>query len=96
MSLQCKRLSVDCQVLRTTHFFQHTAAAAALEVSLLIGHSLGADVSVVFVGDGDRLVVADDAVKSFKFRVATVYTPTPLVRGLLFRPLRRSSTIRNS
>ena len=41
--------------------------------SLLVGRSLDADVDVVFVGDGDRLVVADVAVKSFKFQLVVVY-----------------------
>ena len=42
-------------------------------VSLQVGRSLDADVVVVFAGDGGRLVVADVAVKSFKFRLVAVY-----------------------
>ena len=53
-------------------------------VSLLVGHSLDADLNVVFAGDGDRLIVADVAIKSFKYRVAPVYTPISLVRELPF------------
>ena len=44
-------------------------------VSLFIGCSLDADVNVVFAGDRGRLIVADVAVKSFKFQVAVVYAP---------------------
>ena len=44
-------------------------------VSLLIGRGLDADVDVVFADDGGRLVVADVAVKSFKFRLVAVYAP---------------------
>ena len=42
-------------------------------VSLLVGRSLDEDVDAVFAGDGGRLVVADVAVKSFKFRLVSVY-----------------------
>ena len=44
-------------------------------VSLRIGCSLGAIVNVVFAGDGDRLVVADVAAKTYEFRIAVVYAP---------------------
>ena len=44
-------------------------------VSLLVGGSFDADVNVVFAGDRSRLIVADVAVKSFKFRVVAVYAP---------------------
>ena len=42
-------------------------------ISLLVGRSLDADVDAVFAGDGGRLVVADVADKSFKFRLVAVY-----------------------
>ena len=42
---------------------------------MLVGCSLDVDVDVVFAGDGGRLVAADVAVKSFKFRLVTVYAP---------------------
>ncbi len=38
---------------------------------MLVGRSLDADVDVVLAGDGGRLVVADVAVKSFKFRLVS-------------------------
>ena len=41
-------------------------------VSLQVGHSLNAIVTLVFVDDRDRLVVANVAVKSFEFRVVAV------------------------
>ena len=44
-------------------------------VSLLVGHSLDADVDIVFAGNGDRLVVADVAVKIFKFLLVVFYAP---------------------
>ena len=53
-------------------FSQHTAAAVAQGVSFLVGCSLDAD---IFAGDGGRLVVADVAVISFKFRLVVVYAP---------------------
>ena len=49
------------------------------EVPLLIGRNLDTDVNV-FADDGDRLIVADVAVKSFEFWVAAVYAS----RGLPF------------
>ena len=55
-------------------FFAYGSRTSA-GVSLLIGCSLDADVDVAFAGDGDRLVVADVAVKSFKFRLVVVYAP---------------------
>ena len=58
-------------------FSQHTAAA------VLVGHSLDADVDV-FAGDGGRLVVADVAVKSFKFRLIAVYAPNIAVERVSF------------
>ena len=45
-----------------------------------------ADVNVVFADDGGRLVVADVAVKSFKFRLVVVFAPnTPVERVSFFR-----------
>ena len=44
-------------------------------VSLLVGLSLNANVNLVFAGDEGWLVVADIAVKTFKFRVVAVYAP---------------------
>ena len=48
---------------------------SSVGVSLLIRHSLNADVSLILADDGGRMVVADVAVKSFKFSVAAVYVP---------------------
>ena len=44
-------------------------------ISLLIGRSLNVDVGLVFVGDRDRLIVADVDAKSFALRVVAVYAP---------------------
>ena len=57
-------------------------------VSLLIGRSLDADVDVVFAGDGGQLVVADVAVKCFKFRLVAVYASNSAAeRVSIFRRL---------
>ena len=53
-------------------------------VSLLVVRSLDADVNVVFAGDESRLVVADIAVKSFKFRVVVVYAPNSIAERTSF------------
>ena len=66
----------DCRVLESRfNVFSAYGSRASAGVSLLIGCSLDADVDVVFAGDGGRLVVADVAVKSFKFRLVAVYAP---------------------
>ena len=49
---------------------------------MLVGRSL--DVDVVFAGDGDRLVMADVAVKSFKFRMVAVYASNIAVERVSF------------
>ena len=46
---------------------------SSTRVSLLIGHSLNADVNFVLSDDGGQLVVADTVEKSFEFRVVVVY-----------------------
>ena len=66
--------SADCQVLESDfNVFSAYGSRASAGVSLLVGRSLDAEVDVVFAGDGGRLVVADVAVKSFKFRLVAVY-----------------------
>ena len=57
-------------------------------VSLLNRRSLNANFNLVFAGDGSRLAVADVAMKSFSFRVVTVYAPNTIgVRRAVFRRL---------
>ena len=51
---------------------------------MLVGRSLDADVDVVFAGDGGRLVVADVAVKSFKFRLVAVYASNIAAERIFF------------
>ena len=53
--------------------FSAYGSRSSAGVSLLVGRSLDADVDVVFAGNGGRLVVADVAVKSFKFLLVVVY-----------------------
>ena len=61
--------------VRACNVFSAYGCRASAGVSLLVGRSLDADVDVVCVGDGGRLIVADVAVKSFKFRLVAVYAP---------------------
>ena len=85
---ELKNLCVDVSAVQETHFtcdadcrvlesdfnvFSAYGSHVSAGVSLLVGRSLDADVDVVFAGDGGRLVVADVAVKSFKFRLVAVY-----------------------
>ena len=85
---QLKKLAVDVAAVQETHFtcgadcrvlesdfnvFSAYGSRISAGVSLLVGRSLDADVDVVFAGDGGRLVVADVAVKSFKFLLVAVY-----------------------
>ena len=64
----------DCRVLESDfNVFSAYSSRISAGVSLLVGRSLDADVDVVFAGDGDRLVVVDVALKSFKFRLVAVY-----------------------
>ena len=66
----------DCWVLENDfNVFSAYGSRVSAGVSLLVGRSLDADVDVVFAGDGCRLVVADVAVKNFKFRLVAVYAP---------------------
>ena len=79
--------SADCRVLESDfNVFSAYGSRTSAEVSLLVGRSLDAD--VVFAGDGGRLVVADVAVKSFKFRLVAVYASNiPAERVSFFRRL---------
>ena len=96
---ELKTLGVDVAAVQETHFicgadcrvlekdfnvFSAYGSRASAGVSLLVGRSLDADVDVVFAGDGGRLVVADVAVKSFKFRLVAVYAPNIVVERVSF------------
>ena len=103
MLAELKKLRVDVAAVQDTHFicdadcrvleggfnvFSAYGSRTSVGVSLLVGHSLNADVDVVFVGDGGRLVVADVAVKSFNFGLVAVYAPNIVAeRVSLFRRL---------
>ena len=66
--------SVDCRVLEGDfNVFTAYGSCISAGVSLLVRRSLDTDVDVVFAGDRGRLVVANIAVKSFKFRLVAVY-----------------------
>ena len=68
--------AADCRVLKDDYVVLSAYGnRSRVWVSLLIGRSLNADVNLVLVDDGDRLVVADVAVKSFKFQMAAIYGP---------------------
>ena len=79
MSLQSKRLFIcaaDSLVLENDFaVFSAYGSCNNAGVSLIVRCSFDADLNVVFAGDGDRLIVADVAVKSFKFLVVAVYAP---------------------
>ena len=69
-------------------FVVFSAYGSRAEVSLLVGRSLDTDVNVVFAGDQGWLVVADVAVKSFRFQVVAVYASNIVVeRASFFRRL---------
>ena len=90
LRVELKNLGVDVAAVQETHFpcgadcrvlesdfnvFSAYGSRTRVVVFLLIGRSLDADVDVVFADDGGRLVVADVAVKSFKFHLVVVYAP---------------------
>ena len=78
MSLRCRRLTSFAR--RTVGWLKDNiivysafGSRFGAGVSLLVGRSLVAIVNVVFSGDGGRLLVADVAVKTFKFRIVAVH-----------------------
>ena len=96
---ELKKISVDVAAVQETHFicaadsrvpgndfniFSAYGSCSSARVSLLVERNLDADVDVVFAGDGGRLVVADVAVKSFKFRLVAVYAPNIAVEMVSF------------
>ena len=75
--------SADCRVLESNfNVFSAYGSRTSAGVSLLVGRSL--DVDVVFAGDRGRLVVADVAVKSFKFRLVAVYASNIAAKRVSF------------
>ena len=77
--------SADCRVLESDfNVFSACGSRTSVGVSLLVGHRLNADVDVVFAGDGGRLVLANVAVKSFKFQLVAVYAPNITVERVSF------------
>ena len=80
----CSRL--ECWRM-TLSFLQHTRAAVVLESFCDLDAAL-TQMSILS-GDGDRLVVADVALKTFEFRVVVVYAHnTAEERHFFFRQLR--------
>ena len=63
----CRLLEADFVILAA--YSSHSKVG----VSQLVGHSLNADVNLVFADERGWLVVADVAIKSFEFWVSTVY-----------------------
>ena len=76
---------MDCRVLEKD-FVVYSAFGSCLSAgfSLLVACSLDAIVNVVFVSDGGRLLVADVAVKTFKFRIGVVFAPNSAAERRLF------------
>ena len=87
--------TVDCRVLEGNfNIFSAYGSRSSAGVSLIDGHTLDVDVDI-FAGDGGWLVVADVAVKSFKFRLVIVYVPNIVVeRASFFIGWHRSWPIR--
>ena len=96
---ELKNLRIEVAAVQETHFicaadcrvqendfnvFSAYSSRRSAGISLLVGHSLDADIDVVFAGDGGRLVVADVAVKSFKFRLVAVYALTTALERVSF------------
>ena len=96
---ELKNLCVDVAAVQETHFtcgagcrvlesgfnvFSVYGSRISAGVSLLIGRSLDAEVDIVFAGDGGQLVVADVAVKSFKFHLVAVYAPNTIAERVSF------------
>ena len=96
---ELKNLGIGVAAVQETHFtcgadacvlesdlnvFSAYGSRTSFGVSLLVGRSLNVDVNVVFAGDGGRLVVADVAVKSFKFRLVAVYAPNIIAERVSF------------
>ena len=75
----------DCRVLESNfNVFSAYDSRTSVGVSLPIGRGLDVDVDVVFAGDGARLVVADVAEKSFKFRLVAVFAPNIVAERVSF------------
>ena len=75
--------AADCRVLKNDVFSAYGSRNSA-GVSLLVGCSLDADVNVVFAGDKGQLVVADVAVKSFRYRLVVFYALNTIVERVSF------------
>ena len=75
----------DCRVLESDfNVFSAYGSCTSVGVSLLDGRSLDADVDVVFAGDEGRRVVADVAVRFFKFSLVAVYAPNTVAERISF------------
>ena len=96
---ELKILSVDVAAVQETHFicaadshvlendfnvFSAYGSRSSAGVSLLVGHSLDADVDIVFAGDGGWLVVADVALKVSSSGWLRFMRPISLWRGFPF------------
>ena len=76
--------TADCRMPeKDFHVFSAYGSCTSIGVFLLVGHTLDADVDV-FAGDGGRLVVADVAIKSSKFRLVVVYVPNIAAKRVSF------------
>ena len=79
MMLQCRRLTSLPQRAFSVGHWKTTLWSIAFDsrcsarASLLAGRCFNAIINLVFTEDGDRLIVADIAFKTFEFRVVTVY-----------------------
>ena len=77
--------AADCRILEFYYVVLSAQRSHSnIGASLLIGRSLNADVNLVLVDDWGRLVVADVTVKSYEFRVVTVYAPNIVAERVSF------------
>ena len=66
--------AADCHTQEDAFtFLSAYSSSSSVGISLLIGRILTVDVNLVLANDGGRQVLANIAVKSFEFRVVTVY-----------------------
>ena len=77
--------AADCRLLENdSAIFSAYGSRSSTGVSLLVGHSLDADVNIVFAGDKGWLVLADVGIKSFKLWLVAVYVPNTAVEKVSF------------
>ena len=68
--------AADCRALEDDYvILSPSGNHSSVGVSLLIGRIFNSNVNLVLANDGERMVVADVAIKSFEFQVVAAYAP---------------------